>query len=98
MRRTTQAAAFGAVPAVATRVLAARHAEVERGVERVELVARQLAVLVVARGGHRLVERRVVAHDPVLHPLRQGLDLAEAARLPGRGRFERVSGAAALAE
>ena len=60
------------VPAVAARVLAAGHAEVERRVERVELVGGELALVVAAGRGHGLVERRVVAHDPVLQALRRG--------------------------
>src|SRR6185369_6665226 len=98
MRSAREAATLGRVPAVAARVLAARHAEVERGVESIQLLAGELALVVVASSGHRLVERRVVAHDPVLHALREGLDLAEAASLARRGRFERVARAAALAE
>ena len=41
MRRAGQAATLGRVPAVAARVLAAGHAEVERRVEGVELLARR---------------------------------------------------------
>ena len=83
VRGAGQAATLGRVPAVAARVLAARHAEVERRVERVELVARLLAVVVAAGRGHRLIERRVIAHDLVLHALRQGLDLASRRVLRG---------------
>ncbi len=98
VRGAAQAVALGGVPAIAARVLAARHAEVERGVEGVELLRGGLALLVAARGGHRLVERRVVAHHPVLHASAEGLELAELLGLARRDRLERVAGSAALAE
>src|SRR4029079_13255354 len=97
-RRAGQAATLGLVPAVAARVLATVHAEVERRVERVQLLGRRLPLLVAPSGGHRLVHRRVVAEDVVLEALRQGLELPEAAGLSGRARLERVARSAALAE
>ena len=66
VRRAGQAAGLGLVPAIGARVLAARHAEVEGLVERVELVSRQLAVRVAPSGGHRFVHRVVVGQDEVL--------------------------------
>ena len=87
------------VPAVAARVLAAGHAEVERRVEGVELVGGVLALVVAPGGGHRLVERRLVAHDVVLQTLRRGLEATDAPLgLRGRVGFERVARAAAFAE
>ena len=65
-----QAPALGRVPAVAARVLPARHAEVERLVERVQLLRRDLAVGLVARRGKGLVHGRVVRQDEVLEPAR----------------------------
>src|SRR4029078_1434126 len=93
-----QAVALGGVPAIAARVLAARHAEVERGVEGAELLRAGAALRVAPRGGHRVVERRFVAHHPVLHASAEGLELAELLGLARRDRLERVAGSAALPE
>ena len=96
--RARQAPAFGHVPAVAAGVLAAVHAEVERRVEGVELLGGDLPLLVAPGRGHRLVERRIIAHHPVANALRQRLELTELAGLARRDRLERIAGPAALAE
>ena len=96
-RGAGQAAAVGLVPAVAARVLAARQAEVEGLVERVELVGDGRELLLAARLGHRLGERRVVRQDEVLHALAERAHLADP-RSPRCGRLERVSRAAPFAE
>ena len=97
MRRARQAATLGLVPAVAARVLAARHAEVEGLVERVELLRGDLAVRLVAGGGEGFVHRRVVGHDEVLQAAGDGPDALEAGD-PGCSRFERVARATPFAE
>ena len=96
MRRARQAACLGLVPAVRAGVLAAGHAEVERLVERVQLMRGLLAIGVAAGRCHRLVHRRLVGQDEVLQPARQDLDALEAGTRPRR--FERVAGAAPFAE
>jgi hypothetical protein len=97
VRGARQAPAFSLVPAVAARVLAAAHAEVERLVESVELLRRLLAVGLVARRGHRLVHRRVVGQHEILETARHHLEALEPGASRGRG-FERVPRPAAFAE
>ncbi len=96
-RSARQAATLGRVPAVAARVLPARHAEVEGLVERVELLRRDFAIGLVARRGERLVHGRVVRHDEVLESARHDPDPLEAGDPRNRG-LERVAGAATFAE
>ena len=96
-RGARQAAAFAVVPAVRARVLAARHAEVEGLVERVELLDRLLAVVDAARVREGLVERRLIAQDVVLEAARQHLHLRHPPDF-GRGRLEGVASTATLAE
>ena len=96
-RSARQAAPFGRVPAVAARVLPARHAEVEGLVERVELLRRDLAVGLVARRGEGLVHGGVVRHDEVLETARQDSHTLEAGDPRNRG-LERVASAATFAE
>ena len=76
-RRAREAATLLVVPAVAARVLAAGQAEVEGLVERVELVSDGGELLLAARLGHRLRERRVIREDEVLHPLAERAHLAD---------------------
>ena len=97
VRGTGQAASVRLVPAVAARVLAAAHAEVERLVERVELLRGLLAIGLVARGRHGLVHRGVVRQDEVLETARHHLEALEPGPSRVRG-FERIPRAAAFAE
>ena len=96
-RSARQAATLGRVPAVAARVLPARHAEVEGLVERVELLRRDLAVGLVARRSEGLVHGGVVGQDEVLETARQDSHTLEAGDPRNRG-LERVAGAAPFAE
>ena len=96
MRRARQAARLDLIPAVRAGVLPTGHAEVERLVERVELMRGQLAIGLAASGGHRLVHRRLVGHDEVLQAAGQDLHALEPrARALG---LERVARATPFAE
>ena len=97
MGRAAEAPSLNLVPAVGARVLPARHAEVEGLVERVQLVAGDLALFVVTGVGERLFQRRLVTQDVVLEALRERTELAEAALL-GNLCLERVASATTLAE
>src|SRR6266496_2463964 len=97
MGRTRQAAALGLVPAVSARVLATRHAEVERLVKGVELLAGSLSILFAAGVGKRFVERGLIAEDVVPETLGQDPDLGKAPDA-GRRSLEGVACAAPFAE
>src|SRR5262249_55615810 len=96
-RGAALAAALDRVPAVAAGVLAARQAEVEGPVERLELVGRRLLLALGARDRERLVDRLVRAGHEVAEA---APDRAESAKRigPARRRLEGVASTAALAE
>jgi hypothetical protein len=92
-----QAAVLVRIPAVGAGVLAARQAEQERLMERVELAARQFALLVASGIGQGIVERGLVAGDEIDEAFGQDLELAQPLAL-GRSSFEGVASATPFAE
>src|SRR5260221_10004758 len=96
-RGAALAAALDGIPALAAGVLAAREAEVERPVERLELVRRRALLGLGTGDGERLVDRLIGLRDEVPETPANRPQRSEGTR-PAHRRFEGVASAAALAE
>src|SRR6266542_1788366 len=94
-RGTASAATAPLVPAIRAGVLTAVDAEVEGGMERVELRGGQL-LLLGAEGVTDRIAQRVLTRQVVLEAGDEPTRLAE--RAEALGRLEFISGAAAFAE
>ncbi len=96
LRSARQARPLVRVPALVAGVLTARHAEVERAVERLGHPSRAFVLVRLTREGHGVVQRLTVGEHEVLEALGQDPRPLQRQR-PRRVRIERVAGAAPLA-
>ena len=96
LRSARQARSLAMVPAFVAGVLTARHAEVERPVERLGHASRVFVLVGLACEGHGVVQRLIVVQHEVLEALGQDPRPLQRQSL-GRGRMELIAGATPLA-